>query len=228
MTSRIIRRSALGLSAILSFFTLASPQELIEKISFEGVVGFEVRDFESVESLTLFMKNGRLRLEGTDRGGGNTILLDYRLKKGFVIISGRDQYVELPAVAVPSKSGPSKPNVNVQKTDLTDEVLDYTCDQFLITADTFTLEVWATKGFGTAGTFLSPQVNEWQWRILEMGYFPMRIIARDSTGEESSRIEVASVQKKSLTASLFRIPSGYEKVDSEALQPKQPPKKRRR
>lgn len=228
MTSRIIRRSALGLSAILSFFTLASPQELIEKISFEGVVGFEVRDFESVESLTLFMKNGRLRLEGTDRGGGNTILLDYRLKKGFVIISGRDQYIELPAVANPSKSGPSKPNVNVQKTDLTDEVLDYTCDQFLITADTFTLEVWATKGFGTAGTFLSPQVNEWQWRILEMGYFPMRIIARDSTGEESSRIEVASVQKKSLTASLFRIPSGYEKVDPEALQPKQPPKKRRR
>ena len=228
MTSRIFRGAALGLSAILFFIAPASPQELIEKTSFEGVVGFEVRDSESIESLTLFMKNGRLRLEGTDQGGGNATLLDYRLKKGFVIISGRDQYVELPAVAVPSKPGSPKPSVDVQKTDLTDEILNYACDQFLVTADKSTLEVWATKGFGTAGTFLSVQVNEWQWRILEMGYFPMRIIAKDSTGEETRRIEVASVQKKSLTASLFRIPSGYEKVDPDALQPKQPLKKKRR
>jgi hypothetical protein len=228
MTSRIIRQTTLVLSAILFFITLASSQELIEKISFEGTVGFEVRDFESVESFTLFVKNGRLRLEGTDQGGGNAFLLDYRLKKCFVIISGRDQYVELPAVAVLSKSDPSKSNVDVQKTDLTDEILDYTCDQFLITSDKFTTEVWATKGFGTAGTFLTPQVTELAWKILEMGYFPMRIIAKDSTGEEKSRIEVASVQKKSLSASLFRVPTGYEKLDPEALQPKQPPKKRKR
>jgi len=228
MTSRIIRRTTLVLSAALFFIVLASSQELIEKTSFEGIVGFQVRDAQSIESLSLFVKNGRLRLEGTDQGGGNAILLDYRLKKAFVIISGRDQYVELPAVAVQSKSAPSKPNVEVQKTDLTDEILDYTCDQFLITSDKFTMEVWATKEFGTAGTFLTPQVTELAWKILEMGYFPMRIISKDSTGEESGRIEVVSVQKKSLTASLFRIPSGYEKLDPEALQPKQPPKKRRR
>jgi hypothetical protein len=228
MTSRIFRRTTHVLSATLLFITLASSQELIEKTSFEGVVGFEVRDLQSVESVTLFMKNGRLRLEGTDRGGDNAILLDYRLKKAFVIISARDQYVELPAVAVPSKSGPSKPSVEVQKTDLTDEILDYTCDQFLITSDKFTMEVWATKGFGTAGTFLTPQVTESAWKILEMGYFPMRIISKDSTGEESGRIEVASVQKKSLSSSLFRIPSSYEKLDPEALQAKQPPKKRKR
>jgi hypothetical protein len=90
------------------------------------------------------------------------------------------------------------------------------------------MEVWATKGFGTAGTFLTPQVTELGWKILEMGYFPMRIISKDSTGEESGRIEVSSVQKKSLTASLFRIPSSYEKLDPEALQAKQPPKKRKR
>ncbi len=56
----------------------------------------------------------------------------------------------------------------------------------------------------------------------------MRFIARDATGEETGRFEVASVSKKSLSESLFRIPSGYEKIDPEALQPKQAAKKKKR
>jgi hypothetical protein len=174
------------------------------------------------------MKRGRLRIEGSEQGGGNGILLDYGLKKSFVIVSGREQYVEFPIVYVPPKGAHAPPKVNVQKTDSTDEIEGYQCDQFLATVDTLEFEIWATKDLGTAGSFLTPQVWEWMWKILDMGYFPMRFIARDATGEESARFEVTSVVKKSLSESLFHIPSGYEKIDPDALLSKQVQKKKKR
>ena len=139
-----------------------------------------------------------------------------------------EQYVELPVVHTPAKGAPVPPKVNVQKTDSTDEIEGYECDQFLATVDTLEYEIWATKGLGTAGSFLTPQVSEWMWKILDMGYFPMRFIARDATGEEGRRFEVTSVTKKTLSESLFRLPSGYEKIDPESLQSKQAPKKKKR
>ena len=228
MTSRIIRYTMLGILLTIGLNTLASAQEIVEKKSFEGIVGYQIRDFQSIESLSLFMKRGRLRIEGTEQGGGNAILVDYGLKKSFIIVSGSEQYVEFPVLYARPKGSRVPPKVDVQKTDSTDEIEGYQCDQFLATVDTLEYEVWATKDLGTAGSFLTPQVSEWMWKILDMGYFPMRFIARDATGEESGRFEVTSVAKKSLSEALFRIPSGYEKIDPEALQPKQVPKKKKR
>jgi hypothetical protein len=228
MTSRIVRLSTLAILLTVGLHTLASAQELVEKKSFEGIVGYQIRDFLSIESISMFMKRGRLRIEEPEQGGGNAILLDYGLKKSFIIVSDREQYVELPVVAAPPKGSRVTPKVDIQKTDSTDEIEGYQCDQFLVTVDTLEYEIWVTKDFGTAGTFLTRQVSEWMWKILDMGYFPMRFVARDATGEESARFEVTSVVKKSLSEALFRIPSGYEKIEPEALQPKQAPKKKRR
>jgi hypothetical protein len=228
MTSRFNRLWILAASFIIGTSALAFAQELVEKKSFEGVVGYQIRDNVSIETMTLFTKRGRLRLEGSEQIGGNSVLVDYGVKKSYVIISGREQYVELPAVYAPPKGTPSVPRVNVQKTDSTEEIEGYGCDQFLVTIDSVEFEIWATKDFGTAGTFLSTQVYDWMWKILDMGYFPMRFIARDASGEESRRFEVTSVVKKPLIDSIFRIPSGYEKIEPEALQPKQPLKKKKR
>ncbi len=228
MTSSIIRLTTLEILLTIGLITLTSAQELVEKKSFEGIVGYQIRDFQSVESLSLFMKRGRLRIERSEQGGGNAILLDYGLKKSFLIVSGREQYVEFPVVYAPPKGTPDPPRVNVQKTDSTDEIEGYECDQFLATVDTLEYEIWATKDFRTAGSFLTSQVSEWMWKILEMGYFPMRYIERDAMGQESVRFEVTSVVKKSFSESLFHLPSGYEKIDPDALQPKQVPKKKKR
>lgn len=227
MTDRSAYRIIAGLAMFLFLFSIASSQEVVEKKSFEGVVEFEVRDFQSIQQYTLMMKGGRLRVQAEDREGANAYLFDYGLKKTFIVASGTEQYVELTPVLPAAKVPPAQPKFDFHKTDSTDEIQGYACDQFLISSDSITLELWATKGFGAAGTFLVPQVTEWEWKILEMGYFPMRVIARDATGEESSRFEVTDVQKKSFSDSLFRIPSGYEKVSLESLQPKHVEKKKR-
>ncbi len=211
----------------LLLFSIASSQEVVEKKSFEGIVSFEIRDSQSIEPVTLYVKNERLRLEGGLQAGGDAMLIDYRLKKTFIIASGREQYVELPMVSAPSKPDVTKLRVDLHKTDSTMDIAGYTNDQFLLTINSTEIEIWATKELGTAGVFLTPQVGPSERKILEMGYFPMRFIALDSTGEETRRFEVTGVQKKSLSESLFSIPAGYEKIDPSALQPKQAPKKRK-
>jgi hypothetical protein len=169
-----------------------------------------------------------LRIEASERGGGNAYLLDYGRKKSYVILSGREQYVEMPALAEPAKSTTKMAEVNIEKTDRTETIVGYECDEFTVTAGDVSVDLWATKEFGTAGTFLVPQVFEMQWKFIEMGYFPMKYVLRDSTGEETYRFEVVSVQEKSLSSSLFRIPSGYEKVGPEALERSKPVTKKKR
>ena len=227
MTSRTASRILVGPAIFLLLFAIASAQEVIEKKTFEGVVEFEARDFESIQQFTVMMKGGRLRLQAEDREGANAFLFDYGIKKAFILASGSEQYVELNPVLAPAKAPAAQPRFDFHKTDSTDQIQGYDCDQFLISSDSITLEVWATKEFGTAGTFLLPQVNEWEWKILEMGYFPLRFIARDASGDESARFEATDVQKKSFNENLFRIPAGYEKVSLESLQPKHVEKKKR-
>jgi hypothetical protein len=228
MISRMMCTAVCVLSLVAGACQPASGQEVVDKKTFEGVVSYQIRDFQSIESMTIFMKRGRLRLEGSEQAGGNAILTDFSAKKCYVIISGREQYAELPLLFVPPKGEGSTPRVNVQKTDVVDAVEGFECNQFLVTVDTLEFEIWATKEFNGPGSFLSAQVSEWMMKILDMGYFPMRFVARDATGEEIKRFEVTSVTKKPLTESLFRIPSGYEKIDPEALQPKQQTKKKKR
>ena len=228
MKSQLLYFRLCGLVLTLSCFANARAQELAEKSSFEGVVSFESRDFQSIEPRTLFVKHGVLRIEGTEQAGGNAFLIDYAKKKAFIVLSAREQYVELPAVILPAKGDTKQTRVNVQKTDSTLDILDFTCDEFLVTTDSLEFEIWATKGLGTAGTFLNAQVNEWQWKILEMGYFPLRVVVRDASGDESARLEATSVTKKAMSEALFRLPSGYEKVDQESIQSKPSVKKRKR
>ncbi|HTY35785.1 MAG TPA: DUF4412 domain-containing protein [Bacteroidota bacterium] len=217
-----------SLVLLVALPSILKPQEVIEKKSFEGVVGYQIRDLQSIEPMTLFMRHGRLRLEGSDQAGGNAILTDFGLKKSFIIISGREQYVELPVVHTPEKAHSAATRLNVQKTDSVDEIEGYPCDQFLVTADSLEFEIWATKAMGTGGSFLTAQLDEWMWKLVDMGYFPMRFIVRDASGDESQRFEVTSVSKKSLPESLFHIPAGYEKIDADQLQAKIAPKKKKR
>lgn len=219
--------SGLVLGALLMPLS-ASSQGLVEKQTFEGVLTYELKDFQSLQQMTVYVKNGRLRIMASNQEMGNAIVQDYGLKKGFTIISGREQYIEWTIVAPAKTTAESEAAVEPQRTETIEDILDYQCEQFLYTWDEGEIEVWATKGLGTGGTFLLPQLLGWQWKIIELGYFPLRVIERNSSGNETSRFEVVSVEEKPLADSWFRIPKGYEKVGPEALEPQKPVTKKKR
>jgi hypothetical protein len=208
----------------------AVAQELETKKSFEGVLEVQVQNTERVQLYTFSVKNGRIRVEPAEVSDAlQVIIVDHPAKKSYVLLPAREQYLEIkyPADVDRGQNG-------LQKSDQTDEIQGYACDQFLLKSDQAEIEVWATKELGTAGTMFTTvavqalETPPWQAELFGMGYFPMKVIIRDPSGYDAGKFEVNSVQKKNLGDFLFRIPRGYEKVDKDMLEVKPAPSKKKR
>jgi hypothetical protein len=231
MTARFICWKTAVVTAALFLATCAAfAQDLETKKSFEGVMEVQVQNTERVQLFTYSIKNGRIRVEPTDvSDAAQVVLVDHPAKKTYVLLPAREQYIEI-ANAAEIGHQPT----GLQKTDLTDEILGYTCDQLMVKTTQAEVEIWATKEFGTAGTMLTSiaaQTSDtpaWESELFSKGYFPMKVIMRDVSGYDAGKFEVNLVQKKALGDYLFRIPMGYEKVEKDALAPQQAvPKKKR-
>lgn len=231
MTVRYLcQKTTIVIGSVLLLAYAAAAQEFETKKSFEGVLEVQVQNTERVQLYTYSVKNGRIRVEPEEgNDDAQVILVDYPAKMTYVLIPARELYVEFPhAPAVENGQ------TGLQRSEQTDEIQGYTCDQFLIKSTQAEVEIWATKELGTAGTMRTnvtgqtPETPAWQNELYSMGYFPMKVIIRDASGYDVGKFEVNSVQKKTLGDFLFRIPKGYEKAEKDVLETKQaPPKKKR-
>jgi hypothetical protein len=222
-------KAALIVTALLLTTCVTIAQELETKKSFEGVMEVQVQNTERVQLFSFSLKNGRVRVEPADMAdAAQVILVDHAARRTMVLLPAREQFVEIPMPAEGTRE-----QSGIQKTDQTDELLGFACDQFMLKSAEQEIEIWATKALGTAGTFLTNatlqtiEIPSWQTELLSLGYFPMKAIERDASGYEAAKFEVNSVQKKALGDHLFRVPRGYEKVDRDVLTPKQPAEKKR-
>jgi hypothetical protein len=218
------------LAALLLAACTAVAQDLETKKSFEGVLEVQAQNTERVQLYTYSVKNGRIRVEPANvSDAAQVILVDHPAKKTYVLLPAREEYIE---IANASEVG--REPTGLQKTELTDEIQGYTCDQFLVKSSQAEIEIWATRELGTPGTMLTTIVAgtfdtpAWETELLSLGYFPMKVLIRDASGYDAGKFEVNTVQKKALGDFLFRIPKGYEKVEKGVLEPNQaPPKKKR-
>ena len=231
MTPRFICcKTTIAVAALLLPACAAVAQDLETKKSFEGVLEVQVQNTERVQLYTFSIKNCKIRVEPIDvSDAAQVILVDHPVKKTFVLLPTREQYIEIADAAEVGHA-----QTGLQKTELTDEIQGFTCTQFLLKSSQAEIEVWATKEFGTAGTLLttvtaqSPDTPAWQTQLFSMGYFPMKVVTRDASGYDTGQFEVNTVQKKTLRDYLFRIPMGYEKVEKAALEPTQAAPKEKR
>jgi hypothetical protein len=208
----------------------ATAQDLETKKTFEGVMEVQVQNTERVQLLTFSVKNGRIRVEPADvADASQVILVDHPAKRLVVLLPPHEQYIEIDL----SGEG-TRQQSGLQKTELSDEIHGYTCEQYTLKSKQEEVEIWATKELGTAGTLLTTvtaqtlQMPSWQTELFALGYFPLKVVIRDASGYDAAKFEVNSIQKKTLGDFLFRIPKGYEKVEKDVLEPMQPnPKKKR-
>ena len=231
MTARFICwKTIIFIAALLIAACAAVAQDLETKKSFEGVLEVQAQNTERVQIFTYSVKNGRIRIEPADvSDAAQVILVDHPAKKTYVLLPAREQYIEI-ANAVEA----GHESTGLQKTELTDELLGYKCDQLLVKLSDAEVEIWATKEFGTSGTMLTTigaktfSTPAWETELFTKGYFPLKVIIRDVSGYDAGKFEVNTVQKKALGDYLFRIPMGYEKVEKDVLVPQQAvPKKKR-
>jgi hypothetical protein len=110
---------------------------------------------------------------------------------------------------------PSKPPPKVTKTGRKDKVAGYECEEWEIVDDSSKANVCvAQQGFSWLKIpFLgAPAEYAWMGELLDGTHFPLRVIAFEKDGRESTRIEVTKIDKKALAANQFEIPPGYPQM----------------
>lgn len=222
------------LLGLLLFTSSASAQDTGNR-PFEGILHVRFQTVDEVQFIDFWVKRERIRVEAAmAEPGGTYFLTDYLVKKRYVILPFREEYLEFPAAAVKEDPRQLKDPVNFEKTDSTDEVAGFPCDQLMVKTDDGELEIWATSALGTAGTLstnltlMLAEQSPWEKEIIRFGYFPLKVILHDGSGDQRVMFEAISIEKRTLGEARFLIPSGYEKTTVDALTPKAAPKKKTR
>ncbi|HCA81134.1 MAG TPA: hypothetical protein DEP53_15495 [Bacteroidetes bacterium] len=218
----------------LLFVATVNAQDILRSSSFEGIIHVQFQSVDAFQLLELSVKQGKIRVDATYRESGFAyVLLDYNARKRYLVLPSRELYLEF---ALPDFRGDlrqAKIPVNFEKTGSTEVIAGYLCEQLKAKFDEGEIAIWATTEIGSPGTFyLVPgsvqiELEPWQKEILSFGYFPLKMVLDDGSGEQRVVFEATAIEKKSLGESRFLIPSGYEKTTVEELTPKAAPKKKK-
>jgi hypothetical protein len=184
--------------------------------TFEGVVQFNVTSSLGEMPMTYMIKGEKVRMEyeGQPRMKG-VVLLDGKENKAYMLISQMNAYMELPAGQA-LEGTRTKPAIT--KTGKTQKILGYDCEQLIIKDAGTVTEAWVTKAigkfqkFGMGGGMQQEKQDDWQDNLAGSGMFPVRVVTKEGD-TETSKMEVTKIEKKSLDASLFKIPEGYRKMN---------------
>lgn len=218
---------------VLLLTSLAGAQDAGNRFPFEGVVHVRCQTTDEVQFVDLSVKRDRIRVDAAmAEPGGTFFLIDYAAKKRYVVLPSREQYLLFPVTAVREDPRQVKEPLGFEKTDSTAEVAGYECDELLVKTDEGELEIWATTKLGPPGTLstnlalLFAEPSPWEKELTRFGYFPLKVILDDGSGDLRVVFEATSIEKRALGETRFVIPADYEKTTVEALTPKAATKKK--
>lgn len=208
-------RFSLGLFTALLAIFIAGSTAPVKAQSFEGIVQFNLTSAQGKIPMTYMMKGENVRMEFEGRPGmKGVMLLDGKENKAYMLISQMNAYMELPTGQ--AQEG-TKIKPEITKTGKTQKILGYDCEQLIIKDGGRVTEAWVTKAigkfqkFGMGGGMQEGKQDSWQDNLGGSGMFPVRVVTKEGD-TETSKMEVTKVEKKSLEASLFKIPEGFQKM----------------
>ncbi len=195
---------------------------------FEGKIRFSMKSprHDQPTFMDYSMKEGFVRIDITSsdsRTKGRTITSIWDLNKHeiYTLMPEQKMYMVMKTEDIAAIAQGAATDVQVEKTGETETILGYATKKYLIkdTSHSTTSEVWAAEGLGTfitssGGIFkkkgaMSPIEKE----LAARGAFPLRMVSHNSNGDETSRMEVVSIDKKSLPDDAFTVPSDYHPFD---------------
>ncbi|MCW5797179.1 MAG: conserved exported protein of unknown function [Nitrospira sp.] len=221
------RKPALLIGLVLSLTALP-----VYAGDFEGVIQMKTSHVDTGTSGTMswYLKGdrGRMEMSRTD-GQAQVMLFDGKTRTMQMGMPGQKSYME---ISLEGDRGDHLKELldtqSVERTGKTDKIAGYTCEVWRIThkeQHRAKSELCVAKGFGKAATFwIDPKEARrssqpaWVKQLVEEGGFGLRSIQYDGAGKESVRMEVVSIEKKTLDASLFVFPADWAKHDMSGFQ----------
>jgi hypothetical protein len=215
-----MKRTPLALTALAFLLTIVSLPARLHAQKFEGTVEFNISTDEANVPMTYMMKGNNIRVETEGRPGMKAVfLIDVKENKSYMIIDPMKMYMESPE---PQSADSNKPAMDIKKTGKTQKLLGYDCEEFLIKDGERETNVWVTKALGAfelyrmGGGRQRSSAEAWQKAIGSKGGFPLLAVTKMS-GKQISSLKATKVEKKSLDDSIFKIPEGYQRMDTSMM-----------
>lgn len=214
---------------------------------FEGEVALHAKGKASTKdavakdlNVSLLVKDGKFRVDlpeeltGSRELGKAFVIVEPADKKLITVMDAKKQAVvldfdklvsqaqamsHLPHPGGPAAGGADETPPVVQKTGKTDVVAGYQC------------EIWHVAKGNSAGDLCigqqgtswfhiplvgAPAQYAWASEIFDGQHFPLRVVVSEN-GAEHGRLEVTSIQKKTVPAADFEVPAGYNVIDLEQM-----------
>ncbi len=204
------------LSVLFLLFTvvLVLPGKTYSQDQFEGKVTFNVYDNGESHTMQYYVKGSKLRFDANEQGHEGQIIMDPSAKQFMIIMPQQKMYMVMPIPDMKNKnkgSESTEDKADFVKTGETKDILGYTAEKWTYKDGSDKGEAWMTKDIGGFQLFDNPmQENQPQWQkdLQAEGYFPLLVY------ENGDKVfEVTNIDKKSLDASMFEPPAGYQKMD---------------
>ena len=188
---------------------------------FEGKITIKLVDDGETNFMDYLVKGDKFRMEMKDEESGNEVamIMDMKELKMITLMPDQKMYMEYPLKKEMEKhkAEMKEEMEKVRVTDEKKEINGFDCTKIISVEDGNNVEAWVTKDLGNFMFFEGPMgggdMPDWYSEFSDAGFFPILVIEKDDDGEEESRWEVTSAEKKSLSDDLFVPPAGYEKME---------------
>jgi hypothetical protein len=206
----------------LSLFALVLVATSTQAQRFEGSIGFTKNIGPVTANYIYHVKGDMIRVEELDETGAiqGIMLVDTKKNSVVALSPERKMYID-----VPNRRKSGETPTEVKATGKHQTINGYDCEEWLVQSaeEGRKVSYWvASKDFDFFVPMLKTLNRKDKMALYYMslpnadGTFPMRGTEVKSDGMELTRLEVTKVQKSTLTADMFSIPTGYTKFEREA------------
>lgn len=191
--------------------------------AFEGTIHFDLTTGRDTQQMIYSLKGDRARFEMPMAGaGGASAIIDLPKQEMIMMMPEQRMYLVMPLqpASGTERPGTKRDEVTFEDTGETAEIVGRKCRKYRITDRSSTTEVWGAEGMGTfmaqlgaSSPMSGASIPGWQQELGTQGFFPLRVIGRDSRGRQSFRMEATQLEEKPLPDELFAIPDGYQQFN---------------
>jgi hypothetical protein len=202
--------------------------------TFEGSLRMKMTSGKSKPmEMDYLIKENRIRVNPLiqEKGGaGMGIIMDFVKMESTILMAEQRMYMVTsikPVVDKAVQESTKDSDMTLEKTGEKEKILGYTCEKFLIKSKDGDTAMWLTDQLGTfmglgsgaqGGPFggrggKSQQQQAWEKALAGKNMFPLRVVGSSPNGQETYRMEVTAIDKKSLPASDFQPPADWKKFE---------------
>lgn len=197
--------------------------------TFEGKLRIKVTEGKGrSQEMDYLAKPGFMRADMNAEGQNASVIVDFAKKEAIMLMPGQPMYMVMPLPQAMEQTVGKPEDTQLEKTSITEKILGYDCVKYLLKAKNGVSEMWITEALGAfmsmpamggpmGGAPKPSPTSGWENALKGKDFFPLRVVSLGKNGKESSRFEILSIEPKTLEASLFAPPAGYQRFDMGAM-----------